>query len=373
MLQNFEKSMNTCSSCPSLCQSACPVFSNDGNRSHAPWGLMHILNRVRKNELPLTPEITELSYHCVHCRACTEQCEHGIEIPPVLEEIRAAAVEENMAPPQIKGFIEKFHRHNNPYSKDLLHLLKKIAPQRDLKKGSSTVYFPSCTTIAKCPQTIRDTFSLFKKLKIEFVSPYLDPLQCCGYPLLVTGARDDFIDVAEVVYHSLKNHKTIITGDPACAYTLKHTYRHYHFNLDSRVMTMSEFLSPYLKNINYRLKKGVKTKLMYHDPCYLSRYLGQTDEPREMIARVAGVAPREFSDNQDRTRCSGQGGCYSIIQKDRANDITRARLAECHEKQISTVITNCPTCVFKMRKNSRNLVIKDLTSYLNDSIVGVKE
>jgi Fe-S oxidoreductase len=373
MLDDHRKELDTCSACPSLFQSACPVFQTEGNRSVSPWGIMQALNRVQKKDLPFTAEIAELSYHCLTCRACTDQCEHGVEVPAVLSEARIEAVKQDVAPKSITGFLEKFHRHNNPFSKDLLYRLKEILPAKYFERRTQVVYYATCTTISKTPEIIRDTFELFEKLKIDFVGIYADPIQCCGYPLISAGAEYDFIDLAEINYHSFKKHKLIITGSPACAHTLRKTYAKYDLGLENRIVTINQFLKPYLKNINYKLKKNVRTKLMYHDPCYLSRYLGEVELPREMIAQISGYQPGEFLDNREHTGCSGQGGCYSIMDKEASEDITRHRLAEAAERKINTIVTQCPSCVHKMRKAGNKLVVKDLISYLNDSIEGVVE
>lgn len=370
MLEEFAKQMETCTACPSLCQSACPVHRHTGNKSFAPWGMMQLLNRVRKRQVPYSKDIAEISYQCVTCRACSETCEHKVPIPEILEQAREEAVSESMAPQPIHGFIEKFHRHNNPFSKDLLSKLKMILPEEVLERETAIAYYASCTTIAKTPEVVKDTFELFDKLKIDFVSIYTDPIQCCGYSLFSAGARYDFVDLAEINYHSLKKYKTIITGSPACAYTLKETYKKYAFDLEDKVVTINEFLLPYLKNINFKLKKNIRTKVMYHDPCYNCRYLKQADIPRELISRVSGYPPVEFFEHHKKSQCSGQGGCYSIVNKESADQITKKRLSEVYEKKVKTVITQCPTCLFKMKQNGKRLVVKDVVSYLNDCIQG---
>ena len=373
MLDDHQSKFETCSACPSLCQSACPVFSAEGNRTVSPWGLMQTLHQVQKKNLAFTPEIADLAYHCLTCGACKEQCELNVDVLPILQDARIEAVKNEVAPKPITGFLEKFHRHNNPFSKDLLYRLKEILPAKYFEKRTQVMYYATCTTISKTPEIIRDTFSLFEKLKIDFVGIYADPIQCCGYPLISAGAEADFIDLAEINYHSFKKYKLIITGSPACAYTLKKTYAKYDMGLENRIVTINQFLKPYLKNINYKLKKSVRTKLMYHDPCYLSRHLGEVELPREMIAQISGYQPVEFLDNREKAGCSGQGGCYSVIEKETADSITVKRLAEAYEKKIGTLVTQCPSCVYKMRKNSKKIVVKDLISYLNDSIEGLVE
>lgn len=365
--------MELCAACPRLCQSACPVAMTDGNVSHSPWGMMQTLNLVRQGEIPFDASVAAMSYQCLTCKACTSQCEHGNVIPPVLHDVRKMAVERDLAPPEITGFLGKFHKHNNPFARDLLQRFKELISPTLFEGDHSAVYFPGCSTLAKCPEVVRDTFSLFKKLKIDFVGAYPEAVQCCGYPLLTAGMEEEFVDLAEINFHALKKHKTIISGSPACVYTLRETYKKYAFNLGNRVSTINQFLEPYLHNINYKLKKNLRTKLMYHDPCYSARYLNETELPRELIAQVSGYQPVEFFESGQKTGCSGQGGCFSIVAKDVSDAITVKRLEEVYEKKIQMVVTQCPSCVTKFRKNSKGLVIKDLVSYLNDSIEGVKE
>lgn len=372
MFERYKKIMDYCTACPRLCQSVCPVAMNNGNEAHSPWGLMQTLNLVRKGEIVLGEEAASLSYQCTDCRACTEQCEHSNDVPSVLNEARKITVKQELTPPKMSGFLDKFHRHNSPFSRDLLLKLKNILPSRYFKKESSVVYFPGCMTIAKTPDVIRDTFELFEKLKISFVGIYPETIQCCGYPLVSGGLEDDFVDLAEINFNLLKKYKTIISGCPSCVYTLRKTYSKYSFDLGKRVITINEFIDPYLHNINYRLKKGIRTKLMYHDPCYLSRYLKEIDLPRELISQVSGIEPVEFLRQREETDCCGQGGCYSISDKDNSNEIAKRRLEEVYEKNVQMLVTQCPSCIYAFRKNSKRLVVKDLISYLNDCIEGVK-
>ena len=109
MLEEFAKDLDYCSACPRLCQSACPVLTVSGNESVSPWGLMQTMNQVRKGEIPFDAEVGALSYQCLTCKACTARCDHGIEVPPVMHEVRRLAVKEELAPPQINQFLIQFY------------------------------------------------------------------------------------------------------------------------------------------------------------------------------------------------------------------------------------------------------------------------
>lgn len=363
MFDKHSKAMEICSACPSLCQSVCPAYLNESNKSYSPWGMMQNFNRIRKDELPFTKEVANLAYHCVTCKACTEQCEHKVDIPSVVQDVRIESLKQELAPPEIMHFSETFHRHNNPYSIDLLQKLRQIVPKEFFNNSASTIYYPSCTAIAKAPEIIQDTFSLFKKLKITDISVYTDPIQCCGYPLLSTGAEYEFVDLAEINFHSLDKYKLIVTTCPSCAYTLKKTYTDYHFDLSQKVVTISQFLDNVLKKTKPKTIKAIN-KAMYHDPCHLSRYLDESELPREIMTRVSGQTPIEFFDNKRNTVCCGYGGCYSVTS-DTAKGIATKRLTECLEKNIPTLVTQCPTCTYKMQEASDQLKVMDIVSYVH--------
>ncbi|HLD44082.1 MAG TPA: (Fe-S)-binding protein, partial [bacterium] len=297
MFEEYSKQLNLCKTCPSLCQSACPVFINDGNKTHSPQGLMQLVNNVRHKQLPFDEQIASEAYHCLECRACTQACEHHVDVPQILRQVRTEAIRQELAPQPINTFIERFHKHNNPFARDLAGKLRSLLPARYFNANASAIYFSSCTTIAKCPEVIRDTFALFNKLKIDFVNLYADPIHCCGYPLLCCGAEYEFVDLAEINFHSLKKFKTIITNCPACAHTLKHTYAKYAFNLEAQVITISDFLKPYLKPLRAALKKNIRTKTIFHDSCYATRYLDDPDTSRDIITQATGHAPTRFYDH----------------------------------------------------------------------------
>ncbi|HBF12178.1 MAG TPA: hypothetical protein DDW49_02105 [Deltaproteobacteria bacterium] len=372
MLEEFATLMDYCTYCPRLCQSACPVLTVGGNESHSPWGLMQTMNLLRKGEISLDSEVAALSYQCLTCRACTTLCEHLNVIPPVLHEVRKEAAKKDLAPAEIMGFLAKFHKHGNPFSKDLLTTLKQIVPAKYFEAGNPIVYLASCTTIAKAPEVIRDTFELFEKLGIDNVGIYPETMQCCGFPLISAGMEEEFVDVAELNFHALKKFKTIISGSPSCVYTLKETYKEYDFNLQPKVVTINEFLEPHLKKNKLVFKKNKAREVMFHDPCYRSRYLGEIELPRELMGMVHKEPLKEFFHHGEKSGCSGQGGCFSVVSQDVSNQIAKVRLDEVYEKGADTLVTQCPSCIHKFRKNDHgHLAVMDLVSFLNSAIQGV--
>ena len=56
------------------------------------------------------------------------------------------------------------------------------------------------------------------------------------------------------------------------------------------------------------MKKEVKAKIAYHDPCYLGRVNGIFDEPRALLAAIPGVELVEMSHQRMNSLCCGGGG-----------------------------------------------------------------
>jgi len=77
--------------------------------------------------------------------------------------------------------------------------------------------------------------------------------------------------------------------------------------------------------------------VLYHDPCYLSRFEHIVDSPREILS-ILGYNVREFKNNKEKTDCCGD---YSTIQslRGRAAEI---RLAQAPKGALITAA--CPKC-----------------------------
>jgi Fe-S oxidoreductase len=56
------------------------------------------------------------------------------------------------------------------------------------------------------------------------------------------------------------------------------------------------------------MKKEVKAKVAFHDPCYLGRVNGVFDEPRALLAAIPGIELVELSHQRMNSLCCGGGG-----------------------------------------------------------------
>jgi Fe-S oxidoreductase len=94
------------------------------------------------------------------------------------------------------------------------------------------------------------------------------------------------------------------------------------------------------------------TPATYHDPCYLARGRGITEQPREIL-RSTGFAIAETAHHGKNTQCCGAGGAQLFIADDsRGQDkgrVNQLRFAQLAETKVSTVVVACPYCPIMLR------------------------
>ena len=97
----------------------------------------------------------------------------------------------------------------------------------------------------------------------------------------------------------------IITTDPHTYNALKNEYPAKGGSYT--VHHYSTFLLDLIKSGKIQLKKKVNARVTYHDPCYLGRYNGIFDAPRELM-QLCGVELVEMPRNRSNSFCCGAGG-----------------------------------------------------------------
>ncbi|HET8539798.1 MAG TPA: (Fe-S)-binding protein [Anaeromyxobacter sp.] len=88
-----------------------------------------------------------------------------------------------------------------------------------------------------------------------------------------------------------------------------------------------------------------------HDPCYLARWNGITEAPREAIA-AAGVAVREMPRNRAQGFCCGAGGGRFWLEEKLGTRVNRNRVEEAAATLGAaggTIATGCPFCLTMMK------------------------
>ncbi len=363
----MKKSLDHCYYCPNLCRESCPVSDADQDEMSTPRAKMMTMKLLADRKLEWSHEAALQAYKCADCGMSTQTCELDNPVSSVLIQFRAKAYKKGFSPQSVYDFCARFKHRNNPYGVRLLELLKKKFP-KDLFRPAAVTYFPGCSEIHHHPQTVQHTMELFGKLGLESFGLFDQAIQCCGYPLLAAGDLNGFKEHAEVLSHMFDDYPLVVCGDPVCVYTLDKLFPIYGFPVKAQIVSLPQFLDSQMKQSNFHVRKSVQTKVAYHDPCFLGRYLNVYEEPRRVLKTVIGTDPIEFRRKREGSYCCGGGGLLPVTRPETAQKMTESRLAEFQETDAKVLVSSCSTCVNRFREFGGSMQVQNLVDFLNSAI-----
>jgi Fe-S oxidoreductase len=389
LLARHATAQDYCNLCPRLCHHSCPVSNADRDESVTPAHKNGIAGLVRLGKRPLDEGTAELFHKCNGCRLCTSFCEHGNDVAMSLFAARAVAVSEGVVLPGVAGIRESFDAFGNGWEMDLSPRLDPVPPERRVGEGGPVahdkgagripvvpgrglrLYWPGCATLATRPQMVPLTLSVCDRLGEADLSVYGGEVQCCGYPLLAAGDLEGFQAQARKARGALDGADAIFTAAPECAWTMSTAWPEQAGVAPpaKQVAHLVDLLLPALRHAP--AAPPLDLDAVYHDPCYLGRFLGRYDEPRTLMNRLLRKPMAEAEPwARERGYCSGAGGVLPVTSPETADAITRTRVG--HLAGTTTgppgeppdegaprggegpggrrIVTGCPKCVTRFQE-----------------------
>ena len=345
-----------------MCRFACPVAEVEKKERVTPWGKSLTALLVLEGKLSYDdPDVVDTFYSCCMCKNCKSYClVDDVDIPAMIQAAREEIVAAKKEPEDIRQFLEQFKKFNNPYGKDL-----KIEGgglgREGLKEGSSeadVLYFAGCSTLLD-KDILTATTNILKKTGQK----YNTLSDCCGFPLWSSGYTEEAKGLADKVKTALSSSgaKKIVTSCPACAYTLKSIYPSLGFVLSAEVLHITQFIEALMKDGRLHLNKKSDIDTVYHDPCFLGRYLNIYDAPRNILRQTAAL--REPIKTRENNNCCG-AGLYHLRPKT-AKKVTEIAVENIKQTKAKQMITACPTCkrIFSEALKDK-IPVKDLTELI---------
>lgn len=138
--------------------------------------------------------------------------------------------------------------------------------------------------------------------------------------------------------------KKIVTIDPHAYNTLKNEYP--EFGLENvEVYHHTELLAKWIKEGRIKPTREVNETITYHDSCYLGRYNGMFDPPREILNAIPGVKVVEMKRNREDSMCCGAGGGLMWMEEKVGKRINVARTEQALAVSPTVISTACPYCL----------------------------
>ncbi|GAB4569078.1 MAG: (Fe-S)-binding protein [Anaerolineae bacterium] len=167
----------------------------------------------------------------------------------------------------------------------------------------------------------------------------------------------------------------IITQCPHCFNTFKNEYPDFGGNY--QVVHHSTYIAKLLNDGRLKLQKWdrrrKKQPVTYHDSCFLGRYNGEYDAPRNALLALESVTLVEMPHNRNRGLCCGGGGAQVWMETHQEQPVNITRFEEASATGAQTIGAACPFCSIMLKSaaestGSETPVVRDIAELVAERL-----
>jgi Fe-S oxidoreductase len=168
--------------------------------------------------------------------------------------------------------------------------------------------------------------------------------------------------------------KRIVTACPHTYNTLKNEYP--EFGLEAEVLHHSVLLDRLVMEGRLKPKHAVRERITYHDSCYLGRYNGVYDQPRDILRAIPGVELVEMERSRDNGMCCGAGGGMMWMEETAGKRVNLARTEQALAVKPTVIASACPYCLTMMEDGTKQKEVeaqvkaRDIAELLEQAVFG---
>jgi Fe-S oxidoreductase len=336
----------------------------------------------------LVPEVVhpDVLWACTTCRACEEQCPVLISyVDKIIDMRRSLVMVRSEFPHELARPFQAMESNGNPWN---LSRMDRAGwadgleiPTMSDKPTTPVLFWVGCAASYddRAKKIARATAKLLKQAGVDFAILGQEE-SCTGDPARRAGNEFLFAMMAEGNAATVNGYKeqggvkTVVTTCPHCFNSLKNEYP--DFGLKVEVVHHSDYLLGLLAEGKLTPQNPVSGRVVYHDSCYLGRYNGVYDAPREILKRIPGVelVEPEYWTKQ-RGLCCGAGGAQMWMEeqnKDRVNVKRTLQLIDAlgppngaDETGGKTIASACPFCMTMLTDGIKSKSLEDRVKQLD--------
>jgi Fe-S oxidoreductase len=391
---NWKNVLNlyACTEC-GRCEEQCPA-SNTG-KPLSPKNVVHdikadlfaqaeaVLAKNREAVAPIvrdgSPVTGDVIWACTTCRACEDICPVNIEqLDFILETRKHQVLMEANFPPEMQETFTNLENQANPwgFSADTRADWCKgmNVPLMGDRPEAELLYFVGCAgSFDDRGKKIAQAMArVLQRAGVDFA--ILGPEEACTGDMARRAGNEYLAQMLinqNVEALNQYKPKRILTGCPHCYNTVKNEYP--QFGAAYPVVHHSQFLVELLNQGRFTLNGKISERLTFHDSCYLGRWNGIYDAPRQLLSRLTnGGGLVEMRRAKATGFCCGAGGARMFMEETIGKRINHERAEEAIATQAKTVAAACPFCTTMLRDGlldqGSEMQVKDIVELIDEAV-----
>jgi Fe-S oxidoreductase len=281
-------------------------------------------------------------FQCTTCGSCEFQCPVGIEHLPLIVGLRRSEVNTGRWEDEhgTKLFLN-LERQGNAMGFSTTERDKFITRQQLPLFDGTQEYCLWLGCMGSYDPRGREIITAFVEVMRHLGTSFgvLKREKCTGDPARRLGNDLVFAQLAEANLDQFRQGKVtrIVSICPHCVRTIAEDWK--EFGAEVAIEHHSEFMARH-KHLLPSTESG--KRVVFHDPCYLGRYRGVYEEPRDVIGNTAAVIdpPR----TKERSFCCGAGGGLVFLGEETGQRVNRTRARELASTGADVIGAACPFC-----------------------------
>jgi Fe-S oxidoreductase/nitrate reductase gamma subunit len=392
--------LDACTRC-GRCQDHCPAYLTEKRLSPKKLitdlkdhfhirGAQILEAKTKKKELKEIPLLVgnaiekDVLWACTTCRSCMEHCPIFIEhVDKIIDMRRHQVLMESKFPEELTQAFKGLETNSNPWGMGY-NARADWAIEADVpilseieEREIDYLFFVGCIRSYddRNKKVALAMARILKHLGIKFAILGIEE-GCCGDPARRVGNEYLYQILAQTNIETFNryNIKKILTTCPHCYNTLKNEYPQLGFNCE--VVHSAVFLEENLRNGNLKLEHSFAKRITYHDPCYLGRYSGIYEPPRQVLKSIPSLDIREMKRSRNDSLCCGAGGGWMWMDEKIGKRINIERLEDTLTTDPEWIATACPFCVtmfddaIKDKNMEEKLKVWDIVELVDKAVFG---
>jgi Fe-S oxidoreductase/nitrate reductase gamma subunit len=363
------------------CQAACPAYMS--GTALSPKQIIVKLKRHMHGGLPgpIHGELIKADelWACTTCMACVEECPAFIDIVDTIVDLRRyLTLSEGALPSTAPQSLQNIQRAGNPWG---LPAGERLAwaqgldvPILEPGKEVEYLYWVGCSaSYDRRNQAIaRAVVKILKSAGVSFA--VMQEERCHGEVARRLGEEYLYQTLQRENVAALNRYRfqKVVTHCPHCFNTIRNEFPQFGGNYD--VFHHSQLIEELLRAGRIRPTKPLDATFAFHDSCYLGRYNGITEAPRNVARAVPGLRVVELPRNRARGLCCGGGGGHMWMEVKAKRRVNLIRVEEALEAKVDMVGTGCPFCLAmvdlgrKVKEAEQTLQVKDVSELVAESL-----